>query len=233
MATYLELAQDLARECDISPVPGAVTGQTGEYADLVRWTQRAYREIENRNRWRWLRRAAQVTTTASDDTYAPSDFTDTTDSAAISRFGSWRARDPNDPPKIYLSSSGAGGERWLLVVPWEWFKSIYRIGTQNTGAPAHLAIDPNNNIVIGPLPNDAYVVTLDYYMGGQELAADGDIPEMPERFHDLIVYRAMEKYAYRESAGEVLARAKEEGRRILRQLELDQLDAVLFGEPMA
>ena len=77
------------------------------------------------------------------------------------------------------------------------------------------------------------MVTLDYYMGGQELAADGDIPEMPERFHDLIVYRAMEKYAYRESAGEVLARAKEEGRRILRQLELDQLDAVLFGEPMA
>lgn len=232
MATFLEIVQDLARECDLASIPSSVVSQSGEAKDMVEWSNRAYRELQNRHDWRWLRRTATVSTTSSDDTYAPSDFTDSTDSAAISRFGSWRLTDPVDPPKIYLSSSGVGGERWLIYSPWEWFKSIYRIGTQNTGAPVHVTIDPNNNIVLGPSPNGTYVVTLDYYMSAQALAANADTPEMPARFHDLIVYRAMEKYAYRESAGEVLARAKDEGRKLLRQLERDQLDRATFAGPL-
>lgn len=234
MATFLSGVQDLARECDLASVPSAVTGQTGEFADMVRWYARAYREIQNRHKdWRWLRRTATVSTTASDDTYASSDFTDSTDAAAISRFGSWRLQHAEDPPKIYLSSSGVGNERWLVYTPWDWFKSIYKIGTQNTGTPAHITVDPNNNILLGPSPNDTYVVTVDYYMSSQELAANSDTPEMPARFHDLIVYRALEKYAYRESASEVLMRAQTEARRLMRQLEADQLECPYFGGPLA
>ncbi len=36
MSTFLEGVQDLAYECDLASVPGAVTGQVGEFADVVR-----------------------------------------------------------------------------------------------------------------------------------------------------------------------------------------------------
>jgi hypothetical protein len=233
MTTFLEGVQDLARECDLPGVPASVVNQSGEYADLVRWYARALKDIERRHRWRWLRRTATVTTTSGDGVYAPADFTDTTDAAPISRFGSWRIEDVNDPPKIGLTSSGAGGERWLVWTTWEAFKSIYRLGSQVDGAPAHIAIDPANNIVLGPVPNAAYDLTADYIMSPQTLALDADEPGMPLQFHDLILFRAMEKYAYREAAPEVLNRAKEEGRRLLRQLEIDQLERIYWPGPMA
>ena len=224
MSTFLEAVQDLARELDLPSVPSSAEGQSGEFLDVVRWYQQAYRDIENRHTWRWLRRTATLSTTASDGSYTSANFTDTTDSAAISRFGSWRVTDRDDPPKIYLSSAGVGGERWLIYTPWEWFKSIYDIGTQVDGAPAHIAVDPNNNIRLGPKPDSTYVVTLDYYMSPQTLDEDEDEPAMPARYHDLIIYRAMVKYGYREAAGEVISRAKEEAARLMRQLENDQME---------
>ena len=233
MATFLTGVQDLGHECDLPSVPATTANQTGEFGDLVRWYARAWREIQGRAKWRWMRRTATLPTVASTDTYAYGSFTDATTAAVITRFGSWRLNDLTDPPKIYLTSSGVGTQNWMIAVPWEWFKAIYRIGTQNTGYPAHITVDPNNRIVLGPIPNDIYTVTVDYNLSSQELSADEDIPELPARFHDLIVYRAMEKYAYRESAAEVLARAQTEGRRLMRQLEADQLDALSWPGPMA
>jgi len=229
---YLQITQRTCQEAGLSgTVPTAVTNQTGELKRFVNWAEEAYTDIQNMNPfWRWMRVTFTLNTVASDDTYAYGDCTDSLTSSAITRFDHWMFDNCDDPPKAYLQSSGVGGEYWLEVVPWEWFKSVYKMGTQTTGAPAHITVDPQNNIVVGPSPDAVYVITGDYHRSAQVLAADADTPEMPTQFHKLIVYKALEKYGYFESAAEVVARAQKESALLMGQLRMNQLSSpVIYG----
>ncbi len=242
MSTYLELCQDFCLEADIAggtAVPLSVTGQTGELARVVTWIKDAYVEIQNKHghSWRWQKREFEVTTVASTNKYAFSDAAvkdvTTGSPVAITRFSAWHLGDSIDPPKSYLTAAGVGTQNWMIWAPWEWYRQIYKIGAQNDGYPAHITIDPQDNLVIGPAPNDVYTISGQYYQGSQVLTADGDVPEMPSQFHKLIVYRALEKYGYFESAQEVTARATKEGNRLMRQLQINQLARMRMRGPMA
>lgn len=237
MSTYLQLSQAVCRECGIAggdSVPSAVTGQTGELERVTNWVADAWTEIQNKHpNWRWMRHGFTVNTVADDDTYAYGDVTDTTTSAAITRLGRWWVNDPEDCAKIYLTSAGVGTQGYLTFVPWEHFKALYRLGTQNSGYPAHITIDPQNRLVLGPKPNGIYTVTGDYQRSAQTLSADANEPECPAQFHRIIVYRAMEDYGYFESAQEVLARAVTKGNRLMRQLQQDQLPEPRLPPPLA
>lgn len=222
MATFLSGVQDFAREVGIDPGPTDVTTQIGELNRLVEWYRQAWIEIQNRTRWRWMRRPFTLTTVASTETYTFADCTDVIDAVPITRFKEWRLNDREDPPRIYLQAAGVGGERWLNWVPWNWYKMIYRVNMQNPTTPAHIAIDPQDQINLGPKPNDIYIVSGDYYLSPQTLTAFDDVPEMPAHFHALIMYEAMKKYAYYESAQEVLTRAEDESEKLVRQLQREQ-----------
>ncbi len=236
--TFLQICQSFCGECGIAggeSVPSSVTGQTGELARGINWVKQRWKKIQNSNNsnWRWMRVGFTVNTVADDDTYASTDCTDVLTSTAIARFKRWRIQDRNDPAKIYLTSSGVGTQTWLTYLDWDDFKAIYRIGTQNSGFPAHITIDPQNNLVLGPAPNGIYTVTGDFVRSAQELSADGDTPEMPSDFHELIVYEAMQDYGYFEAAPEVLARGKELAAPLKRQLQADQLPTFRMAGPMA
>jgi len=237
MSTNLQLCQDLSRECDISggdTVPAAVTDQVGELQRVVNWISQAWTEIQNRHtNWRWMRVGFTVNTTSGDGSYAFGDCTDDLTSSAISTFSRWLVDDEEDPGKIYLSSGGVGTQTWLTYANWNDFKSIYRIGTQNNAYPIHVSIDPQDNLIIGPKPNDIYVIKGDFQRGEQSFAANSDTPDMPSRFHKLIVYEAMKKYGFFESASEILARSNYEANKLMRQLEANQLPDLPVGGPMA
>jgi hypothetical protein len=167
--------------------------------------------------------------------YDPSDAVDGTTNAAIDRYSSWYLSDPDTPPKIYLTSSGRGGETWLTWTPWEWFRSIYLMGNNAliTAYPGFIAVDPQDNIRLGAIPNANYTISGEYYRRAQVLANDDDIPEMPEQYHDLIVYLGMRKYAGSESAQEVMTRAYTEGNPLMVSLETNQLTGMSMTGPLA
>ncbi len=235
--TFLQLAAELFRECRYSGYePAAVTGQTGQLLDVVTWIKNAWTELQNSKQdWRWMRSSFTVNTTASDDSYAFGDCTDTLTVVAIARFGRWLPIDTDGTPvfKRYLTSAGVGTEVFLGYVPWGSFRSLYKTGTQNNGQPVYFTIDPQNNLVLGPKPDGIYTITGDYQRGAQVLAANGDTPDMPSRFHQLIVYEAMKKYAGSTAAPEVMFRAASEGRAVMRQLERDQLPSIGMAQPLA
>lgn len=237
MSTYLELCQDTARECDVSggdTVPTTVTGQTGELQRIVKWVAQAYVEIQNRHtNWRWMRHEFTLNTVADDDSYTFGDCTDQTTSLAITRFSHWAVNDEEDPPRVYLTSSGVGTQTYMVYIPWEQFKQIYRLGSQTSQYPIHITIDPQNNLVVGAKPNGIYTITSDYYRSAQNLSADDDTPEMPSQFHQLIVYRAMQKFGFFESAPEVESRGQVDGDMLMRQLEVNQLPSIRISGPMA
>ncbi|GAA0586740.1 hypothetical protein ACFQH5_20205 [Halomonas salifodinae] len=230
--TYLELVQRLRQETNYANTgPTSVAGQSGDHARAVSWVADAYTEIQNRHPWRWLRKEFTLTTSASVDTY---DFTSALDGGvAISRFKSWHFGDIYNPPKSYLESAGVGSESRMLFVPWAYFRSIYRIGSQPTGAPRFITIDPNDNIVVGPKPDAAYVITGEYNRSAQVLSDNDDVPEMPSDYHMLIVYQAMEDFGLYDAATEILSRSRTKGRRLMRQLEGTQMPKMRMTGPMA
>lgn len=178
-----------------------------------------------------MRRSFTVNTVADDGEYAYTDCTDTTTGSAIARFARWYKGSYDW--KCYLQSAGVGGEYFLHWLDWEEFKKKYRFGSQTSGQPIHVSMDPSQKFVLGPKPSAVYVVSGDFQLGPQILAADGDTPEMPSRFHSLIVYRAMIKYGFNSVAPEALQRASAEGAKLEGSLELDQLPRFRRGEPMA
>ena len=227
-------------------VPSTTVSQTGELARVTNWVSDAYIDIQNRHSesFRWQRRLFEVVTAASDGgvyAYDNAGINDVTGGASnpIDRFSSWRLDDRVDPPRIHLVSAGSATQNWMIWVEWDWFRLVYRTGLQNPGYPRYITVDPQNNIVIGPEPNDIYNIQSYYERGPQVLGAtntiadDTEVSGMPAQFHKLIVYKALEKYGYFESAGEVIARAQKEGNRMMRQLEGNQMPAMRMRGPLA
>lgn len=126
-----------------------------------------------------------------------------------------------------------GNEYSLNYIDWDSYKTIFRVSNQNNSAPSFVTVDPQNNLVFGPTPDAGYVITGDFYRSPQSLITDFHVPEMPSQYHSLIWYYAMRKYAYHESATELLVRFKEEAIPILRTLEINQLPEPELGEPLA
>ena len=236
MTTYLQLCKDVVRECKLAGTgPSTVTGQSGELEDIVRYVEDAWTEIQGDRNWRWLRKRFTFNTTASDDEYAFGDITDVLSSSAITRFESWRLNDLRNPPKIYLTASGVGAQTPMIYVNFEDFESLYKVSSiQNQeGHPRHITVAPDDKIMIGPVPNDTYTITGWYNASAQILSADGDIPEMPTQYHNLIMYRAMEFYALGENAPEILVRAERGSRRIMNQLINNQNAVFKKAGPLA
>jgi hypothetical protein len=233
------LVQDAVRECDISgPPPTTVLTQPKEIDRVVNWVADAYTELQSlRQNWRWLRSRFTLNTAPNDDTYAGTDCTDSRTGTPITRFSRWWMRNELDEPGItrYLASAGVAGEVWLVPLEWSTFRRIYRRGVQTLARsnPVHVTVDPQNNLCLGPNPNDIYTIQGEYQMSAQVLAANADVPEMPAQFHRLIVYKAMLKYAFFESAPEVKQRAEGEARTMLSDLEENQLPGVLLGRALA
>lgn len=234
---FLQLVDQVAEECGVSGGgPSTVVSQSGELKRLVDWTAQAYTEIQNRfPNWKWMRSTFTVNTVAHTDSYAFGAVTDDLTSQPIARFKWWWVDDGDTPAKCYPQASGVSGQKYLIWLPWEYFKQLYKFGPQQThyGPPVHVSVDPQRNLVLGPNPDGIYVIQGDFQRGAQSLAADADTPDMPSDYHYAIVYRAMLKYGVYEAAGEVIARAREEGARIMRQLEQNQLPQIRLGAPMA
>jgi hypothetical protein len=228
---YLQLVQRLRQETNFSNAgPTTVVDQTGDHGRAVDWVADAYTDLQNRHFWRWLRKDFSLTTQADVASYTPTQCQDA--DGDITRHRAW-VLDPYNPPRCYLQSSGKGTEYWLTPVRWEDFRVIYQLGNQPASAPSFITVDPDDNIVLGPTPNDAYVISGEYHRSAQVMAANADIPEMPSDAHMLIVYGAMEDHGFFDAAEEEIGRGLKRYRRLMRQLEATQLPKMRKAGPLA
>lgn len=238
--SYLALCQTLAQEAEItqqSGVPGAVTGQVGQLMRVCNWVRDAYKEIQNRHaNWRWLKKPFNFTTIANQDAYAYTSINDQLliGGSQITRFKRWLLNDPKDPPMVYLLSAGVSTQFPLTWLDFDQFKWLFRRGTQSPASPVYISVDDADQICIGPKPPAALsVVTGFYQRGNQELTADGDVPEMPADYHDLIWKRAIQKYAANSVAPEIYTRCNLEANSTMRALEREQRGGIRLGKALA
>ena len=231
---YLAIVQRFVQETNIANTgPSTVINQKGEIAKGVNWVADSYTELQNKILWRWLRERFTINTTAGLDTYSYGAAKSEDTGVTISRFKKWRINDIRNQPRCYLASGSIQNATRLSYLRWEDFRDIYMTRQAVDGQPAHITIDPQDNIVLGPAPDAEYVVIGEYHKSAQVLAANTDIPELPSDYHMLLVYLAMEEKGYFDSAGEIIARAQKKQNILMRQLIAEQGPPIRQAGPLA
>lgn len=221
----LELAQSLRSDAGISGSDDTTLDPQGEWADVVRWVDRAWKDIQVRHKgtWNWMRASVQFTTIADQNEYSP-----TAAPISLTDFGNW----VSNTFRVY--SGGEIGNQ-LDLVHWQsydLFRSSYLIGSLATEAsrPNDVVVSPSKSIILYPTPVDtSFTVTADYYKKPQVLAADDDEPDMPEEFHELILYRALMFASQVEGATDNYTIGEKEFNRMYARLMADQLPRMVVN----
>jgi hypothetical protein len=224
MPTFLELAKSVASESgNFDPaLLTSVTGLTGRPAKIVGWVNKAYLNIQNSRRdWGWLVAPWTYTLIPGSGVYTPA-------SMNLTRFSNWMTdRDWYQPTTIYDPAIGTRDETELLQISHELWRTKYNRGDVSIqNRPIEYAISPRNELVVGPIPDKAYVVRGQYQRGPQTLVNTTDVPEMPARFHDMIVWEAIRLLLLHDNAYQDSQFPMAEMVGLRHELELDQLPEI-------
>lgn len=226
--TFLQLVQRTRQECGIAgDGPTTVIGQTKSMKRLVEWVSQSWTEIQEEcPDFQFLRKDVSFSTVIGQQAYVAGSGL----GINITDFGTWL----EESFRIYLTATGVSDETELNMTDYTAFRDYYLLGSQRTisARPSDITIAPNRSLLLAPLPDAVYTVNGEYYRSPQELVYDTDVPLMPSRFHMLIVYRAMQKYGYFESANEQIAAGEKGYGMMFNRLVLDQSPPVSYGNSL-
>lgn len=212
---YLQLCQRLRLEVGASGNDSTVVSASGEWLRLCTWVNQSWIEIQQLYPdWDWMRVEKTFSTIANQAEYdydaAPLSLTD---------FARWL----DGSFRIYYND--VGDEHLLQQMDYRAFRDEYLISTHKTtySYPSVITVSPSDSLILALPPNDVYTVTGVYYKTPSELTSNTDTPDMPERYHMLIVYRAMQEYGMYEAAQEVIQRGASRYSEMLNKLMNDEL----------
>lgn len=198
----------------------SVAGQTGVNARIVRWVNQSYQEIINhRDDWTWKKVLGfSFATSASKRNYPVAEL-------LLTNVGKWDLRHP----RIYTTATGVSSEVLLADITYEDWEYELGVGTQVEGMPRYIFIEPGTKtLLLHPIPDTIYTVTLNYWKTAPNMTADGDEPILPTEYHDAIIYKALQKYAVYEDANEVFADSLRQYVSILERMEETGLEEITF-----
>lgn len=188
MATFLQLCERLTmRSGVIGAAPAAVAGQSGRQARCVDWIASAWALVQGlHEEWSFLQGDWAGTLAPGVAAYAAADL------GIADRFGGWKGdRGRYRPVTLRDPDLGESDEGPLAQIGFEAWRTLYDRGVQAPGRPVHYSLAPDGTIRFGPAPDRAWLVRGEYRKAPQRLAADGDVPDLPEPWHEIIVCRAM------------------------------------------
>lgn len=199
---FLALAQRLHRETMRSTAaPTAVVGASDRALRLFNALADAWLEVQSERDWKWMRGTTDEALVIDQQTYTGVQL------GVAARFGRWREEDDTYWPIVYVD--GTPNAQWPLH---QWglddFRQNWIYRTQGSSTPIAFAIDESDQLLLGPAPSVAYKIRADYWKEPSTLAADADEPDMPERFHILLVWRALMDVARADAAPELLSKAE-------------------------
>ena len=133
------------------------------------------------------------------------------------------------PTTLYLKATGVSDEGAIREIDYALWRHRYDRGSQTDQRPVSYAISPLDEFCPGPIPDAVYTVNGEYYKAAETLSANGDTPALPTRFHDVIVWRALELLAEHDEAPLAIASARSKRMILMGEVERDQLERVEIG----
>lgn len=220
---YLALCQRTRHKCGIQgDGPTAVTRQSGILKYVVDAVAAAWREIQTESdAWNFMWARFEFATTDGSRDYSLADM-------QIDRLA--------EQSITCYDITETESEEWRLTYkPYFAFSQQFDLGTVETGKPQYVTVTPDGSIRVYPTPDSAdYRVQGDYYSQVVELAANTDVPVLPSKFHDAIVYKAMMDVGAYIGAAEVVQMGEVQYKAMLRKMYRDEAPAVqLRMRPLA
>lgn len=212
---FLQLVQRLHSESVRSTaLPTTVATTDVRHLRLVNKIKDAWRNLQSERDWKWMRATLDATLTADQQTYSGLEL-------GASNFGRWRKED--DTYNVYSYIDGAPNAIWTLNY-WNLddfrFQFVYRVLGATT--PIAWTFDESNNLIVGPKPALAYKLRIEYWKEPVELEEDADSPDMPERFHMALVWRALKDSGLDDAAPEQITKAENNYTEVYDKLLRDQ-----------
>lgn len=213
--TFLELCQAYRAEIGI-PGTGPITvqNQTGELQRVVLDIQDADQDIKRKwQNWRFLWKEFSTTTVVGENyltTTAPSDI------------GFY------DPNSVWIDRETDDAAQ-LDYVEYEDWRNDQAVGVVESGDPYEFTVLPNKQIRVYPKPTEAHSFYAEYFKKPARLSNDGEISDVPEEYHRIIIVRAKMIYAEREDAPEIMAGSAAEYDDLITNLEAAYLKASQDG----
>lgn len=185
---YLALCDTLMKEAGLEESGvSSVMSQTGVKKKVVDWVARAWVEIQNKRNWNFLWAEASFDTVVGQQTYHP-----VSNLALSPELRSW--------DKASLIHSIAGESKFYLrYVPWERFDNTL----SGSGTPTEFTLKPDLSLKFNAVPDIVGTVDFEYTQIPQVLVANTDIPLLPPRHHEVILYKAMMYLAAEQDAPEM------------------------------
>lgn len=227
--TFLELINRTRMECGVSGASTPLaTAQnlTGESARIASWVNSAWVDIQAlKSDWQWMRQPFEFSTTAQVQEYTPA-AAGVGDTFANWKVDSFRCSTPGD---------NYGDEQLLNYMEFTTFRNLYQYSNMRRTyqRPVVVSVTPSKSLAFGATPDRAWLITGEYYTKPLSFSANADIPGIPDRFHMIIVYRAMMAYGSYAAAPEVYQRGETEYKSLMNRLDIDQLPAFVSGPPLA
>ncbi|MHB0775426.1 phage adaptor protein [Halomonas sp. WWR20] len=209
--TFLELCQRLRREVGAAGSgPATVTGQNGEYLRLIGWIAQAWQEIQAERRdWRFAWSETEIEVSPEFRDYpVPDDF------------------------EHWIPETLRIGINQLRPMEYSDFRARYR-EPSNASAPSVITLLPDNRIRLDTSPPATSLLAFEYFRTPQVLTENGDVPRLPERYHMLIVYRAMIQYGLFENAPEVVQQGGANASRLMSDMLISELPSMEIGGALA
>lgn len=209
MATFLDLVKDVRRESGMQGTgPTTVTSQLGIEEIIIRFTRDAYIDLQLlRDDFNFLEASRSFTTTTSQSTYTK-----------LNIFGTSTPNMKRYQECSFIITDSNGKKSYLQCIDRDVLEARYLNDTQQ-GLPRVYAIDPSTkSIILKPIPDGVYTINFRYYENPEILTLDTQIPKIPLAYHNLIVYKALEKMAVYLVAPELSQKYAGDSEMLLRSL---------------
>lgn len=198
---FLALTQRLHSESMRSTAaPTSVVGASDRNDRLFNAIADAWRDLQSERDWRWMRVTLDVALTVGQQSYTGTEL-------LANRFGRWRAASCDYWPTLYIS--GSPNSLWdLRFEQLDAFRRQWVYRDMGNSTPVAWSVDEGNKFLVGPKPSVAYMLRKDYWMEPSELLADANEPDMPTRFHLILMWRALMGVAESDAKPELFSRAQ-------------------------
>lgn len=233
MSTFLELCQDVA--ADSGTMTGGASSiattvdQIGRAGRIVGWVKQAWHDIQtHRPSWMWMQKQFEAPLIIGQGAYSASDL-------SLARVSKFLADDMYRRASIYETSKGVADEGYLRPMTFQNFVPTFGFGEYRTrtGKPQVVSVGEDGLLNFWPKPDVGYTARGWYKRTPQVLSADSDVPEMPEEFHPAIKWRALILLATYDQGMEQYPMWLVEYRRVMHQLERDQLPEIEVAGTLA
>lgn len=183
MSTFLEIATAVNKKLGTQGTILDVTSPTYYQSIIIQSINDGYLELQlYRDNWKWMSAIADFDMVVDQRTYDP----DNTLVVSSANFGKW-----DTDMILYHKSTGKSQIR-------EQHYDNYVLRdyeNQPSGTPSTFAVHPVTKALLFNTPDETYSIEAHYYITPEQLEINSDVPILPAKFHNLLVYRATEETA--------------------------------------